>query len=253
MADDLNELKGRSSTAGVVLGGLSAVAGVLVVGWVLLTDPNAGENEKILEDGHASTIVGQPANHARTPSPAPGADEKRWVTAERLNRRTCPSAACGIVGQSFFRDGHPILETKDGWARVTTFYDAFCQGGRSQFVDRGNARCASENGVVEGKFAEWVSLKFLSKERPPDPAAGATGDEVLVAKSDDYRRYKSQFLTAANSLIALGRCSKQDFIDNAGWTKSITGYRDQPVYFIRCGRRQTSRFYLNAKTGEIFR
>jgi hypothetical protein len=119
-------------------------------------------------------------------------------------------------------------------ARISNDYAASCVNGRSEYVDTGNNRCTPDNGIVDGRFAEWVSAEFLSQEQPPDPAVGATGIEALVAQSDDYRIYKAAFVKAAQSLISSGQCSEADFSENGGWWKS--SHRDQPIYFIYCGR-----------------
>lgn len=191
------------------------------------------------------------------PNPRPWAatedDGKFWVTSERLNRRTCPSDSCGVVGQFFFREGTTVLERRDGWARVTELYDASCVNGRSQYVDTGNAACEPANGITEGQFAEWVSAEYLSETRPPDPAAGASGSEELISASDDFARYRTAFAEAAQSLIAQGRCSERDFRDMGGWVKS-SNHRNQPIYFTYCGGSTVAnRLYLNADTGEVFR
>ncbi len=180
-------------------------------------------------------------------------DGKFWVISERLNRRTCPSDSCGVVGQFFFREGATILERRDGWARVTEPYDASCVNGRSQYVDTGNASCDPANGISDRKFAEWVSAKYLSETRPPDPAADASGIEELVAGSDDFARYRTVFVETVYSLIAQGRCTESDFRDMGGWVKSFN-HRNQPVYFTYCGGATVdNRLYLNADTGDIFR
>ena len=67
------------------------------------------------------------------------ASEKAWVTSERLNRRTCPATSCGIVGRLFYREGVQVLEKRDGWVRVTKYYDASCYNGQSEYVDAGMA------------------------------------------------------------------------------------------------------------------
>jgi hypothetical protein len=181
-------------------------------------------------------------------------DGKFWVTSERLNRRTCPSDSCGVVGQYFFREAATILERREGWARVTKLYDASCVNGRSQYVDTGNAACDPANGITDGQFAEWVSAEYLSDTRPPDPAAGASGIEELVAGSDDFARYRTAFAEAAQSLIAQGQCSEDDFREMGGWMKSVNNHRNQPVYFTYCGGSTlANRLYLNAETGELFR
>jgi hypothetical protein len=178
-------------------------------------------------------------------------DGKFWVTTERLNRRTCPSDSCGVVGQYFFREAATILERREGWARMTKLYDASCVNGRSQYVDTGNTACDPANGITDGQFAEWVSAEYLSDTRPPDPAAGASGIEELVAGSDDFARYRTAFAEAAQSLIAQGQCSEGEM---GGWMKSVNNHRNQPVYFTYCGGSTlANRLYLNAETGELFR
>lgn len=118
---------------------------------------------------------------------------------------------------------------------MTKPYDASCVDGRSQYVDTGNAACDPANGITDGQFAEWVSAEYLSDTRPPDPAAGASGTEELIAGSDDFARYRTAFAEAAQSLIAQGQCSEGDFREMGGWMKSVNSHRNEPVYFIYCG------------------
>ena len=187
------------------------------------------------------------------PSAAPveleaAANITHWVTADRLNRRTCPSTDCGIVGQYFFREGVSVFAEETGWMRVSRYYDAGCINGRSEWVDSGDDRCVPENGVADGNFAEWVAADLLSETRPPDPAAGATGVEAMISGSDDFGKYRSTFVQAAEYLIASG-CA-----EIRPWLKSVVSYRDQPVYFTYCGALSIpNRVYLNAETGEVFR
>ena len=77
-----------------------------------------------------------------------------WVTADRLNRRTCPQPTCGSVGVQFFREGVTIYEQKNGWARITRPYDASCFNGVSEYVDSGENACDAANGIVNGRIAE---------------------------------------------------------------------------------------------------
>ena len=182
-----------------------------------------------------------------------GAGDRYWVTVDRLNVRTCPSTSCGIVSRLFFREAATVYEARENWARISNYYDASCVNGRSEFVDDGNHQCVADNGIVGGQFAEWVSVQFLSRQRPPDPAANATGIESLVAQSDDYRIYRDAFVRAAQALTSSGRCRASDFRESGGWVKS-TNYRNQPIYFMYCGGfTRANRLYLNAETGQIFR
>jgi hypothetical protein len=177
-----------------------------------------------------------------------------WVTAERLNRRTCPSSSCGVVGQFFLGEGTRVLSDSVGWARVSRYYDASCERGESPYVDSGDARCIRSNGIVDGRMAEWVSMQYLSEKRPPDPSEGAQGYHALVGGSDDFARYGDAFARAAQDLIASRRCSRADFEEMGGWLKSTLRHPDQPVYFTYCGGLTAAdRIYLNAETGGIVR
>jgi len=98
-----------------------------------------------------------------------GADTQMWVNSDLSKRRTCPSIECGIVGRFFFRESVVVYETSDGWSRVSRYYTAGCSGGRSAFVDFGRSDCVEENGIEDGKFAEWTRSDFLDAKRPGDP------------------------------------------------------------------------------------
>jgi hypothetical protein len=174
--------------------------------------------------------------------------DEMWVSVDRLNRRTCPSTDCGVVGKLFFREHVDAMERRGDWVRITKWYDAFCVGGVSKYVDSGNANCVPENGVEDGKFAEWVSLEALTVERPADPSEGATGTAALVGGSDDFRIYKDAFVRATDALLASGRCTRAHFSEMGGWVKS-SSYMDQPVYFTYCGSYR--KIYLNADSGKI--
>jgi hypothetical protein len=178
------------------------------------------------------------------------AETQMWVASEAANRRTCPSVECGVVGKLLFRELATVIETKSGWARVTKYYDAACVGGRSEYVEEGPADCVPENGIVDGQFAEWIRLDLLSEERAPDPGAGATGTAKSVAQSNDFSRYKAQFVRAAEALIASGQCSAKDLSDAGGFLRSTN--KGHGIYFTYC-RDGSDRIYLDVRTGRSFR
>lgn len=70
--------------------------------------------------------------------PAPnGADAnnagKSWVTTQYLDRHSCPSDKCGIVGRLMFREAATVLERKGGWAKSSNdrdrpVYFMYCGG-----------------------------------------------------------------------------------------------------------------------------
>ncbi len=173
-----------------------------------------------------------------------------WVTSDRLNRRTCASTQCGVVGVLFFRERVEILEESGGWVRVTKPYDAACTNGRSTYVDSGNTACEAENGIVDGQFAEWVSTDYLSSTEPEDPAKTAKGFETIIAQSDDFAKYRTEFAEAAGQLISQARCSEANFREMGGWVKS-TEFKNEPIYFTYCGSGYT-KYYLNVSTGRIY-
>lgn len=236
---------------------LAFIFSIFLIGSVLEEAP--GEAAKVPPTKAATSQSVESAPPARPTRIAEGAGlgggEQRWVSVDRLNRRTCPSERCGVVGRLFFREAASVLEVRDGWARISRYYSASCVNGRSEYVDSGDASCTKANGVVDGEFAEWVAERLLVSTRPPDPAEGASGAEALIAGSDDFARHRTAFAQAAQRLIAERRCTEADFRNNGGWTKSVTTYRNQPVYFTYCGEEPiiANRLYLNVSTGEVFR
>lgn len=172
-----------------------------------------------------------------------------WVTTDRADRRTCPSVECGLAGQLMFREAATPLEKRGEWVRVTRPYSASCVNGNSEYVKSGPRACSRENGIVNGKFSEWVESKNLSQVRPPDPGAGATGDDKLVSGSDDYGTYRTQFTQAARTLIANGTCTEDDFNEMGGWMASTS--QGKGKYFTYCGGMSVqNRIYLDVKTGK---
>lgn len=176
---------------------------------------------------------------------------KLWVTSERLARYTCPSEYCGVVGKLHFREAAEVLEESNGWVRITKVYNAACENGESAYVDEGNSKCEAGNGIVDGKFAEWVKRANLSETRPDDPAETASADESLVAQSDDFGRYRQSFAKIAARLIEEGRCTPDDFKEMGGFMKSVSQHKNEPVYFTYCGgMTSANKVYVNAQTGE---
>jgi hypothetical protein len=180
------------------------------------------------------------------------AEPNLWVSADRVSRHTCPSVKCGVAGQLMFREGVEVLETKGAWVRVTKLYSASCSGGTSEYVKGGNSACNASNGIIDGMFAEWVPTKSLTKDRPADPGAGASGDNMLVESSDDYRIYHNQFAKAARELIDNGTCTAGDFEEFGGWMSSPT--QGKGMYFMYCGgMTKANRLYLDVRSGKVSR
>lgn len=223
-------------------------------------DATVTENLEVADDESVAEHIDQPDTlevMQQVPSllmeGGSGNEARRmYVVAERLTRRTCPSTACGTVGTLMYREAVEVSEERQGWGRITRPYDASCVNGISEYVDNGNASCDATNGIVDGMFAEWVSLNFLENERPLDLAETASEVEELVAQSDDFQTYRAEFVEAARDLIEQGRCSERDFAEMGGWLSSPSG--GNGVYFTYCGGlRVENRIYLDVRTGEVFR
>ncbi|MHA6689075.1 hypothetical protein [Devosia sp. A449] len=152
------------------------------------------------------------------------------------------------MGEFYYREGVQPLEILDGWVRVSKYYDASCNGGRSDYVDTGNAQCTQSNGIVDGQFAEWVVEASLSADRPADPAEGATGLAKSIGGSDDFNIYRPQLLQAAQRLIDGNLCTETQLAESNGFMASVN-LRPRKAYFVRCG---DERYYADLTTMEIF-
>ena len=81
------------------------------------------------------------------------ADTRKWVAVEDLERHTCPSDDCGVVGRFFFRESVPVFETQADWSRVSMNKTAACFDGVSLYVET----------------AEWVRTEYLADLEPAQP------------------------------------------------------------------------------------
>lgn len=214
------------------------------------------DGRREVDEGNAQTAdVGRSSGtDEATTGAAQSNDGRLWVTSQRADRRTCPSTQCGVVGQYIFREAVTAMERSGAWVRVSRHYDAACRAGRSAYVEEGRAACTAENGIIDGRLAEWVDSSALGTTRPADPAKTASNAERLVAQSDDFAQHRAAFTAAASQLLTEGRCAESDFLEMGGWLKATLEYRDRPVYFTYCGgMTAANRLYLDVSTGRIFR
>lgn len=217
-------------------------------------EPLIAETDPVVEGTDTSEEAGavEPEQEDSVLSEKP---ERRYVTTDRLMRRTCPSSDCGSIGALLYREGVDVLEERNGWVRYTKPRPTLCEDGIIYLIETGNARCTKENGIVDGRVAFWVHGDYLSTEVPEDPANGATVDEQLVKNSTDFRRHRRAFSQAAADLIDDGHCTREDFKEfGSGWMKSTGEQQNQPIYFMYCGGfTQSDKVELNVKTGYILR
>ncbi|KKN15223.1 hypothetical protein LCGC14_0988270 [marine sediment metagenome] len=179
---------------------------------------------------------------------------KRYVSADQLSVRSCPSTSCGRISWLLSGQKVTVAETQNGWARISKYYDASCKGGVSEYVDSGNASCSKDNGVSDGQFAEWVSLEYLA-ERSEEPRPPSNSSLVnALSNSDNFGKYKAVFIESTQKLIDDGQCTEADVVENGGWVKATGPNADLPVFFIYCGGFTVAdRLYLDASSGRVFR
>lgn len=179
---------------------------------------------------------------------------ERYVSADQLSVRSCPSTSCGRISWLLSGQKVTVSETQDGWARISKYYNALCKGGVSEYVDSGNAACSEENGIADGQFAEWVSLDYLAKSREePRPPSNSSLVNAL-SKSDNFGKYETVFIEVTQKLVHDGQCTEVDVVENGGWVKATGPNADLPVFFIYCGGfAVANRLYLDASSGRVFR
>ena len=159
-----------------------------------------------------------------------------YVTADTLNVRLSPSPSGKVTNRLDRGTRVEVLEVKSGWARVSRYYDGSLEG-------------------LSGQVARWVAAGHLDPSPPKPQEATTSGDSPLekaLRNSDDFGKYRDEFVIASKDLIERGRCSLHDFQESGGWVRS-TNQKSKPIYFIYCGGFHVrNRLYLNVATGEVF-
>ncbi|PKG39734.1 SH3 domain-containing protein [Psychromonas sp. Urea-02u-13] len=151
-----------------------------------------------------------------------------YVSANRLSVRLGPSTTASITNALNRKQKVEVFEVKNGWARVSKYY----------------------NGSIEGEIgqvARWVSAKYLSYTKPTDAFTNNTQLEKSIKNSDNYSQYRKNFILVSDKLIKQGRCSIADYKEMGGWVRSTT-HKPKPMYFTYC---DGSKVYINAKNGKV--
>jgi len=159
-----------------------------------------------------------------------------YVTSDKLNIRLAPNKNGKVTNTLYKRQKVEVFEVKDGWARITHYYDGSVEG-------------------LSGEVARWVFAEYLSANRPAEEKVTNLNSPVAraIKSSDDFSKYQSVFVSASDQLIKSGKCSLGDFKEMGGWWRS-TNHKPKPVYFTYCGgMTRSNRIYLDAATGKTFR
>ena len=174
------------------------------------------------------------------------AQQMLWVTADELNRRSCPDATCPIVGRLYFQESAQIHERHGEWSRITAYYiDTGCAlSGRADHVQEGSHACLAKHGYqADGRFAEWVHSAYLSARRPDDKPQPIMPAELMDPRIQGIPRAgylgtteRDELILRKGALIMLntGRC---DRIESGDQSMARPGY-----YYVYCDGDQSHYF-----------
>ena len=179
------------------------------------------------------------------------------VTASTLNVRLAPQ----MNGQTSSRLGRgqvvDVLEVRDGWARISNYFDGAGEGlsgDVARWVYAVHLSIKPAEARPAAKPAKKKVIEYLPAQPPP-------GEEIIVSasileaisSSDDLPKYQSTFAWVSARLVDTGTCKVSDFRDIGGWWRS-TDHKPRPVYYTYCGGGSNSnRIFVDTSTGETFR
>lgn len=139
-----------------------------------------------------------------------------YVRESVLEERLAPSPAGSVTNRIYLRQKVEVLELKDGWARVSKYYDGSVEG-------------------KSGQVARWVLASGLSASLPKEPDQPKTAADPRIAK-DAIPRVGQGGLTArdvqilnkgALKFLKSGQCSRIELADKST-SKANT-------YYVNCG------------------
>jgi hypothetical protein len=152
---------------------------------------------------------------------APAADPEatqRYVGVDALNVRLAPNLAGAVTNKIYRHQVVGVLEVKDGWARISPYYDGEVEAQSGQV-----ARWVNAEGLVDRPPAELPQPEIQRDPRIAQDAFSKVGHDGMT-EQDLRILYKG-----ANKYLAAGQCDRVEFGD-----KSI----DKPnTYYINCGGR----------------
>jgi hypothetical protein len=155
-----------------------------------------------------------------------------YVSANRLSVRLGPSPNATITNTLNRKQKVQVFEIKNGWGRISKYYNGAVQG-------------------KSGQVARWVSAKYLSTSKPKDSFSSNSPLEKAIKGSDNYALYRDNFIKLSQQLISQGRCSITDYKEMGGWLRS-SSHNPKPIYFTYCGGfSKSNKVYINAKTGKV--
>ena len=159
-----------------------------------------------------------------------------YVIAEALNVRLNASTKGKVTNTLSMNQKVEVFEVKNGWARISKYYDGVAEG-------------------ISGKVARWTSAKYLSSDRPTNNKLIDYSSPLTkaISSSQDYSKNKDIFLSVSAKLIDQRECKLSDFEEMGGWMRS-SNHKPKPIYFTYCSAKKANdRIYLDATTGKLYR
>lgn len=221
--------------------------------FVLVAAINAATVAAVLVTPHV-----QIGNTAQAPPPAPAGNASNalgafWINGDGVDKHSCPSPECGVVGQLSFRDPVDVYDMDGGWVRVSPARKALCVNGRTRFIKKGSDLCDPSNGIEGGTYYDWIPADYLSRGLPSSGSAETDEFEAIVAGSQDFRRHRDAFAEAAGKLVDAGTCSKAELAGQGGFAR-VTGSFSPDIYFAYCGGdTMGDRVFVDTKAKRVFR
>lgn len=139
-----------------------------------------------------------------------------YVKESVLEERLAPSSTGSITNRIYRRQKVDVFELKDGWARVSKYYDGSVEGKNGQV-----ARWVSASGLSASQPKELAHPKVATDPRIAKDAIPKVGEGGLT-EQDIQILYKG-----ALKFLNSGQCSRIEFAD-----KSVGKAN---TYYVNCG------------------
>ncbi len=139
-----------------------------------------------------------------------------YVRESVLEERLAPSSTGAITNRIYLRQKIEVFELKQGWARVSKYYDGAVEGKTGQV-----ARWVSANGLSAVQPKELAQPKLPTDPRIAKDAIPKVGEGGLTEQ--DVQTLYNGALKFLNS----GKCSGVEFADKST-SKANT-------YYVNCG------------------
>ncbi len=180
------------------------------------------------------------------------------VAVGTLNVRLAPNTSGKLRGKLHRGQVIEALEVRDGWARISRYYNGANEGVAGTVAHWVYATHLADLPVAKKQAARPVEKELVVEVQPAMPPPG---EEIIVSapildaikSSDDLPRYEATFAWVSAKLVDTGTCKISDFRDIGGWWRSAD-HKPRPIYYTYCGGGSNSdRIYMDTTTGKTFR